>query len=96
MNIDIIYFIAILMASISVLWNYIIQPNQILGKVGDWIFGLPEWIGKPLGACIFCQNFWFSLAFSIAVCFWEHNAIYLAITPISFTFTIIINKIQQL
>ena len=88
-----VYFFAILSAAFSLLYNYIIAEGEILEFLGKAIDKLPKWIGKPLGGCIFCQNFWTTLIGALAVVYLLNDLIFIAAIPVSFALLLLLNAL---
>lgn len=61
-----IYFIPVLIglnaAVAAIALHVSIESGAIFSRYGDWVYKVPEWIGKPLGRCYKCMagqiGFW--------------------------------------
>lgn len=49
---------------IAFIFIQLIEPEMIFSFYGKMIDGLPEWLYKPLGGCLYC--------FTGQVCFWGY------------------------
>lgn len=61
---DILFF-ALISAATSLFFEFCLRPDNVAGKLGDVLEGLK--IGKPLGLCPPCNNFWVSIVISVFV-----------------------------
>jgi len=60
--------ISISLISASIAWFYciiLLDEGMLLHFVWEWLYGLPNWLSKPLGLCLDCNagqfGFWLYL-----------------------------------